>query len=387
MFNNSSSYDDFTAALVVPAGAIATVNADARVDIYGTLSGGGTLNLSIPSIRTSPFADWSAFTGSLNATTASAYAELRMSKDYNPAGFPNAAVSLGNNVTAVFTGNINQGAGTTIAFGALSGAATSKLLGGPEYAGARLVTYRIGAKGIDATFAGSINEQNPAVTNTSIVKTGAGTWTLSGACDYNGGTTVEQGTLKISGSVVSASATNVLFGAALQFTGGSLSTDAVNIAAGAQCNGHGTITGDLNNNGTLTVGTGGTLTVNGDVVNNGTMRFTGGSALAANGAFVNHGTLDLLTSASALPANLENYGVIIDSTSLRTTSAVKAGNTVTLSAITCNGHVYQLQRADFLVAPTWQNVGAAKAGNDAVQTFGDAAATGTQRFYRLAVTP
>ena len=138
-----------------------------------------------------------------------------MSKDYNPTGFPNAAVNLGNNVVAVFTGNINQGAGTTIGIGALAGTASSRLLGGPDYAGARLVTYRIGGKSIDTTFAGGIYEQNPAVTNTSIVKTGAGTWTLSGTSDYNGGTVVELGRLKITGSVTCASATNVFTGAAM----------------------------------------------------------------------------------------------------------------------------------------------------------------------------
>ncbi len=167
MFSNFSSYDNFTAALVVPATKTATLNADSRVDIYGSLSGAGTLNFSIPSNRTSLYANWAGFTGILNATTSSGYAELRMSQDYNPSGFPNATVNLGSNIVAVFTGNINQGAGTTIGLGSLSGPASSKLLGGPDFAGSRLVTYRIGGKGEDVTFAGKIEEQNPAVTNTS----------------------------------------------------------------------------------------------------------------------------------------------------------------------------------------------------------------------------
>ena len=387
MFSDFSSYDNLTAALVVPTGATATLNADARVDIYGTLSGGGTLNLFIPSNRTSIFSNCAAFTGVLNALTASGYAELRMSQAYNPSGFPNTTVNLGENVVAVFTGNINQGAGTTIPIGALAGAATSRLLGGPDFAGARLVTYRIGGTGADTVFAGRILEQNAAVNNTSIVKTGAGIWTLSGSGTWNGGTTVEQGTLKITGAFTCASATNVLPGATLSLLGGSLASDAVNIAPGAQCIGHGTITGDLNNDGTVTVGTGSALTVTGDAVNNGTMRLTGGSGLVTSGSFVNNGILDLLTSSSDLPANFENNGIVIDSTAMHVLQATKVGSSVTLTVHTYAGHNYQLQLAASMTGP-WSDVaGQAFAGNGNLRNFTDSAANSSQRFYRVAVSP
>ena len=267
------------------------------------------------------------------------------------------------NVVEVFTGNINQGAGTTIPIGALAGAATSRLLGGPDFAGARLVTYRIGGTGADTFFAGRILDQNAAVNNTSIVKTGAGIWTLSGSGTWNGGTTIEQGTLKITGTFTCASATNVLLGATLSLLGSSLASDAVNIAAGAQCIGHGTITGDLNNDGTVTVGTGGALTVTGDAVNHGTMRLTGGSGLVTSGSFVNNGILDLLTSSSGLPVNFENNGIVIDSTAMHVLQATKVGSSVTLTVQTYAGHNYQLQLAAGMTGP-WSDVaGQAFAGN------------------------
>ncbi len=287
---------------------------------------------------------------------------------------------------------MSGGAGTTIEIGELSGTALSVLEGGAT--GGRALTYRIGGRNTNATFAGNIQEQNTG-TATSYVKTGTGVWTLSGTGDWNGGTTIEQGTLKITGAITCASATNVAPAATLQFSGGSLATDALNIASNALLTGNGTITGDLNNDGTVLTTTGGTLAVTGDVVNNGTMRIASRTALSATGAFVNNGVLDLLTSSSGLPPNLENNGIVIDSTGLRVLAVSKSGSTFTLTVQGYIGHTYQLQQAASLTA-TWAPVGTAQLGTDPGNTptaitpltFTDAGgATGTQRFYRIAVTP
>ena len=389
MHDDATSYDNFYANLVVPAGATARINADSRVDMYGTLSGAGTLNFFIPYIRTTLFTDWSAFTGVLNVLTDASGGDLRMGTSYFFPGFPLASVVLADKVAAYYTGTLNGGAGTTIEIGELSGSALSALGGGAT--GGRNFTYRIGGKtlaGSEAVFAGSIYEQNTG-TATSYVKTGAGTWTLSGSGAWNGGTVVEQGTLKITGFVTCGAATNVATAAALTLANGTLTTDALNIASGAVFTGSGSaaLHGDFNNDGTATL-TGGTFTVTGDAVNNGTLRFTGGAALTATGAFVNNGLLDLLSGAQSLPANLENNGVIIDSSSLRMTSAAKIGNTVTVTAQTYAAHTYQLQRADSLIAPVWGDIaGQAFAGNGSPHAFTDTAATGTQRFYHIRVTP
>ena len=131
----------------------------------------------------------------------------------------------------------------------------------------------------------------------------------------------------------------------------------------------------------------GTLSTTGDVVNNGTMRLSGGAVLNATGSFVNNGVLDLLTGAQTLPANLVNNGVIVDSSSLQMAGVSKTGNTVTVSVQTYAGHTYQLQRADSLSAPAWTNIGSAQGGNGTLRALIDSAATGTQRFYRVVVTP
>lgn len=245
---------------------------------------------------------------------------------------------------------MNDKISVTNASGYLAGTSLSWLMGGAT--GGRNFAYRIGGKtpfGSEVIFAGTIAEQNTGTT-TSFTKTGAGTWTLSGTCSWNGGLTVELGTLKISGTVTCGAAANVSpltgYTAALVFAGGTLRSDAVNLSSGTTLTGSGTIDGDLNvsANSIVTCGAG-TLTTTGDVVNNGTIRISGGAVLNATGSFVNNGVLDLLTGAQTLPANLVNNGVIIDSSSLGQVQATKSGTTFTVSVQTSAGHTYQFQRA------------------------------------------
>ena len=389
MHDDAVSYNAFNANLVVPAGATARLNADSRVDMYGTLSGAGTLNFFIPYIRTDLYTDWSAFTGIINVLSDAGGGNFRMATSYSFPGFPRAAIALTDNVSAYYTGTLSAGAGTTIEIGELSGTVLSGLKGGAT--GGRNFTYRIGGRNTDAVFAGTIAEQNTGTT-TSFVKTGTGTWTLGGTCNWNGGLTVELGTLKISGSVTCGAAVNVAppagYTSALVFAGGTLHSDAVNFSSGTTFTGNGTIDGDLNvsTGAMVTCGTG-TLAVTRDVVNNGTMRFTGGATLNATGSFVNNGVLDLLTGAQGLPANLINNGAVIDSSSLSQAQASQNGTTFTVKVRTYAGHAYQLQRAISLTAPTWTDVGTPQTGDGSVRDFIDTGATGAQRFYRVLLTP
>ena len=231
MHDDAGSYNSQTYHFDVPAGQTGTFHADSRCDIYGTLVGGGTFNVRAPWLRTTLYSDWSAFAGQLNVTTDGNGGELRMGTSYSFPGFPNASVDLADKVSLHYSGILSQGVGTTVPIGALSGGSMATLRGGPASSGDRLLIYRIGGLGTDTTFAGTIAESDPAVTHTTIIKTGAGTWTLSGSSEWNGGTTVEQGTLVISGSVTSVLEVNVDPGATLALLNGSLSSDAVNIGS------------------------------------------------------------------------------------------------------------------------------------------------------------
>ena len=54
--------------------------------------------------------------------------------------------------------------------------------------------------------------------------------------------------------------------------------------------------------------------------------------------------------AWGLPPNLENHGIVIDSTTLHTVAAAKNGSTVTVTVQGHSAHSYQLQRTDSLTA-------------------------------------
>jgi autotransporter-associated beta strand protein len=242
MFSDESTYNNFNAALVVPAGAAARINADARVDVRGTLAGAGTLDFHVPWVRTTLLSDWSAFSGRINVITDADGGDFRMGTNYGFPGFPLATIHLNDKVLAYYSGIQSAGAGTTIAIGALSGGPLAVLQGGPT--SGRNLTYRIGGRNTDDTFAGTIREQN-AGTMTSYVKIGTGIWTLAGTCNWNGGTSVEQGALRLTGSATCAGSTQVFPAALLELDGGSFGSDSINVAAGASIRGHGTLEADL----------------------------------------------------------------------------------------------------------------------------------------------
>lgn len=386
----------------------ATFQLAPRGGFSGAVIGAGTLNYFTTFVRADVSGDWSDFAGTVNVTTDAGGGDFRITSNYSWPGLPLATVNLNANTWFYFAGILNSGAGTTIELGELTGAAGSHLRGGPT--GGRGLTYRIGAKtppGTEAVFAGVVEEQNTN-TSTSIVKAGGGTWTVSGTSFWNGGTTIEAGILKITGAVTSGAATNVATGATLSLNDGEISTEALKVAPGASLAAYGaaSITGDLNNDGSLTVfgsalslagdfvntGTvemrpGSAFIASGEIVNDGTMRFQTGSTLSAAGAFTNNGTLDLLTSASSLPGNFVNNGTVILNTERRILSATKTGASFSCSAWGYTAHTYQLQRADSLAGP-WASIGGILVGAGAMLTFTDnGGAIGAARFYRLNVGP
>ena len=192
MLDDSSTYSTMAYNIFVPTNSGGELDCDSRIDCYGTLTGGGTLKMCIPFVRTTLYGNWSAFTGKINVLPGNAgdprtggtgtNGDFRISNSF---GYGNCAIYLTNWMYAYHTT-----ANTTVAVGELSGGPNSVLSAG---------AWQVGAKNTDATFAGRI-------TGNSITKVDTGAWTLTGSNNYTGTTTVNAGTLFINGDNHSATA-------------------------------------------------------------------------------------------------------------------------------------------------------------------------------------
>jgi autotransporter-associated beta strand protein len=206
----------------VPTGFSGRLDADGRCTLAGALTGGGEFTFYTPFVRTALTGNWSAFTGRIWVIADGDGGDLRIE---NPAGYPSARLNLGNGVYAYY--NLSMGGNLTIPVGTLFGSTSAFLRGGPT--SGRTLTWQVGARNEDSTFAGVIgNSTGPS----ALTKVGAGTLTLTGANTYSGATTVSGGRLQINGS---SSATNYT------------------VQNGATLGGSGSITGNV------TVQTGGAL--------------------------------------------------------------------------------------------------------------------------------
>jgi autotransporter-associated beta strand protein len=191
MYDNNSTFNGATYHLVVPAGSVGHLDADGRVDLYGTLTGAGTLNLKAPYVRTTLYGDWSGFGGHLNVSNATF-------QTFSTNGFGGATVALGPSAGLQYGGAVGSG-GNMVELGALSGEPTATLRGGTT-GGGLVLTWAVGGLGTDAHFAGAAAEQD-ADSTTALRKVGAGTWTIGGVCTHRGGTTVSNGLLRINGAL------------------------------------------------------------------------------------------------------------------------------------------------------------------------------------------
>ena len=148
------------------------------------------------------------------------------------------------------------------------------------------VQLAVGGNGESTTFSGSIAGGG------SILKTGAGTWTLSGSNSYSGGTTINAGTISISANNGLGSASG-----GLTFGGGTLQTTATfTMLRSTTLNAGG---------GTFEVANGTTLTQSGLITGAGDLTKSGGGTLILRGnndytgdTNVNAGTLALSGSGS-----------------------------------------------------------------------------------------
>jgi autotransporter-associated beta strand protein len=209
--STGTDWGTFNRPLDVPAGQVGTILAPPRYTMASPLTGGGWLNLRVHYVRGALSGNWSAFTGVINVTARSLTGDSNEFRVATSLGYPNATVILGTNV--VMTRN---GGSSTINIGALGGAPGSWV--GPGNDSSSGTTYSVGWNNANATFAGTIKNDG----TTTFVKSGAGTWTLTGANSWSGGTTINGGLVlanNTSGSALGSGTVTVNTGGALGGTG------------------------------------------------------------------------------------------------------------------------------------------------------------------------
>lgn len=109
-------------------------------------------------------------------------------------GSSNAAFNLGSGTAVIFTRE-----GGAYSLGSLAGGRGTILRGAASSAVA--TTFTVGGNHASTTFAGTIADGTKGgAATTTIVKTGGGVWTLTGANTYTGPTTVNSGTLLVNGN-------------------------------------------------------------------------------------------------------------------------------------------------------------------------------------------
>jgi autotransporter-associated beta strand protein len=248
-----------------------------------------------------------------------------------PTTAANGTISLGSGTTAAtlqYTGAgettdrvINLTGTTGGATIDQSGAGLLKFTGGVTATGA-------GAKALTLTGAGNGEIAGPVVNNsgtnpTALVKTGAGTWTLSSAANtFTGGLTILNGT-------VSVMADNAAGAGAVTIGDNSAATGNLNLNTFNQTVGSLTVLSNSATNDTITIGTGKTLTVTGNVAVGGNgattattgLVMTGGGSLVvnnptANGSFAIGGvpTAGVLSKATADLTGLNSLTVTLNTT-------------------------------------------------------------------------
>jgi autotransporter-associated beta strand protein len=322
MFSDSASYDTCNWNLVVPTNTTATIFSDDRCNLYGSLTGGGTLNFNVYYVRCELDGNWSGFTGQLNLGTDSAGGDFRIG---NSSGYGSCSVNLADHIFAY-----HITAGAAVSLGAVSGSSLATMGG---------TAWTVGGKNTDATYAGSI-------TGNSITKVGTGTWTISGATNtYTGATTISAGTLLVHGNLAPATGT-------------------VTVAAA----------GTLGGNGTL----GGVTTVSGKIspgASIGLLTFTNNVTLASGSTtFIEISktpkTNDVLKTLRAL-----TLGGTLTVTNLAGTPALGDSFKI-LDAVTLTGNFTKANLPQLTTGLTWNRTTLASTGTITIVTNTTPALTG-----------
>jgi autotransporter-associated beta strand protein/T5SS/PEP-CTERM-associated repeat protein len=253
--NNNS----FNSPISVDAPAALTLNIANDVKLLQGVSGAGDINVIGTGATARLAGDNSGFTGTFTLPNTA----RGMMWSHANAGSALASWNLSGQFVAIETGAGN----TTTKLGALSG--TNPNTDISAFGGSGVKTLEIGALGTNTTFAGDFRNGNATV---ALRKVGPGTLTLAGTDAHTGGTTVDGGTLQITGSVLGTATVNA--GGTLSLAGMANINNDVTVNGGTLA-GTGVIAGDVHvTSGTLAPGDDGT----------GTLSILGGGSLTLSSA-------------------------------------------------------------------------------------------------------
>ena len=301
---STASFTSNRNVTLIGAGTFNT-NAATTLTLGGAITGSGSLTKS--------------GTGTLTLTGTSTYTgTTTISAGTLQAGATNAFSSASaHTVTSVLDlSGFNQ------TIGSLAGAGTVTNAGG---AGATLTT---GGNNTSTTFSGVIQDGAGV---TGLTKVGTGTFTLTGANTYTGGTTINAGTLQIGSGATGSIAGDIVNNAALTFNRTGTLTYAGVISG----------TGSLNKSGT------GTLTLTGNST------YTGGTTISA-------GTLALSGSgsiASSSQVNVSNAAGTFDISGTSSGATIATLNGVTNSHVTLGGQTLTISNGSTTYAGIIQGTG------------------------------
>jgi len=241
----------------------------------GSLAGTGTLNIDIPNAGgyCTFNENLESFAGTIHPT-ADSLGFVRFNSGGNSTGAQictgstNATFDLGNGGAVIINRNGGGANFGNYDLGALAGDTNTFLKGCAS--GSSASTYSIGAKNLNTTFAGIIEDGPASGAVVAITKIGAGTLTLLGQNNYSGATIVNNGVLALSynptnltdGTISPSASITIATGAVIDVSGRSDGT----LSVGNNLQGSGTIRGILNASGMVSPGGGitggiGTLTV------------------------------------------------------------------------------------------------------------------------------
>jgi fibronectin-binding autotransporter adhesin len=313
--------------------AFGTIKLDGGALTNGTLSGGSLVDFGagdalLSANLGSGFGDLSK-TGSGNLTisgTSTAYVGALSVTGGTVTLGGTSALGTAARISALDNGTTLRLAGNSLKVAALTGGGTI------ENAASQAATLTFETN-TDSTFGGILRDGNGSGT-LSVVKTGATTFTLTAASQYNGSTTLKQGRLELSGSGALPSATALIVEGGTLALGGKTQTVSALTQAGGRLENGGIF---LNSGSFLLSGGNVSAVLSGTAGASISGNVTLGAAATYSGAtFINSGRLEL-AGGGALP-NLTALSILGGTLNMGTTT-LTVGSYTQRSGVLENGSV------------------------------------------------